>query len=91
MAFVGTGTAAAAAVIAAKDAVKATWLAKNKVLSDAEIAQMQQEVEAAGLNALFTHLSTTMQITGTVAPGLTTAPGGGPVAGVLTVPPGSIL
>lgn len=90
MALAGTGAAAAASVKTAVDAVKATWLAKNKVLSEGEIDQMLQEIKTAEYNALFAHLAPLLQISGAVLPGLTTAPGGGPVTGALIVPPGSI-
>lgn len=90
MALAGTGAAAAAAVTTAVDAVKASWLARNRVLSTAEIAQMQQEMKAAEYNALFTHMLPLLQITGVVAPGLTAPPPGYVVIGSLIVPPGCI-
>ncbi|HEY8922882.1 MAG TPA: hypothetical protein VIU64_00805 [Polyangia bacterium] len=41
-------------------------------------------------SAVIAHIQTAAQISGP-AVGLTSAPGGGPVTGVLAVPPGSIL
>lgn len=81
MAFVGTHLAAAQAVKAAKDAVKATWVAMNRVLSPGEQEQMQLEMEAAGLGALFTHLAATTVVTGVAT--VTAAPGAAPVLGTI--------
>lgn len=91
MPLAGTGTVAAQAVKAAEDAVKATWLAKNKVLSSAEIDQMLVEVRAAGFNAFFAHITTNAQINGVAGVGLVAPPGGGPVTGAVILPPGSIV
>lgn len=53
--------------MAAKKTVQAKWLAKNRVLTPAEIAEMAMEMEAAGYNALFAHLVATTAVVGTVA------------------------
>jgi hypothetical protein len=90
MALAGTGAVAAAAVKVAVDAVKASWLARNRVLSAAEIDQMQQEMKAAEYNALFAHFPPLLQIAGVVAPGLASPPPGYLVVGSLLVPPGCI-
>jgi hypothetical protein len=81
MPFVGTGSVAAPLVKAARDAVKASWRAKNRVLSPAEIEQMQLEMETAGLNALFAHLAANAVVTAVAA--VTTAPGAAPVVGTI--------
>lgn len=41
-------------------------------------------------DAVIKHLQTFGEVQATVLPGLTTAPGGGPVTGVLIVPPGGV-
>jgi hypothetical protein len=81
MPFVGTGSVAAAAAKSARDAVKATWLAKNRVLSAAEIEQMQLEMDTATYNALFAHLAATTVVTGVAT--VSTAPGAAPVLGTI--------
>jgi hypothetical protein len=89
MALAGTGAASAASVKAAGDAVRAVWLAKNRVLSEGEIEQMKQEVMAAEHNAFFAHMTALLQVSG-LAVGLVAPPGGGPVTGTLLLAPGSI-
>lgn len=84
MPLLGSGTVAATAIKNAQDAVKATWLAQNRVLSAAEIAQMTIELEAAGLNALFVHIAANITMTFTPAAiGLQTTT----ALGVATGPP----
>lgn len=81
MAFVGTGAVAAGLVKTARNTVKATWLAKNRVLTDAEIEQMQLEMDTAVFNALFAHLAATTVVTGVAT--VATAPGAAPVLGTI--------
>ena len=90
MALAGTHVAAAQAKRTAENAVKATWLALNRVLTPAEIEQMKLEVEAAGIAAIFAHISANAQVNGTAAPGLTSATGG-VVTGQVILPAGSIV
>jgi hypothetical protein len=90
MPLIGTHDLAAQAMDAAEAAVKATWLAKARVLTPAEIDQMRTEIRAAGISALFAHFSANAQINGVAAVGLVAPPGGGPVTGAVVLPPGSI-
>jgi hypothetical protein len=77
----GTGMVAAQAQKAAGDAVKATWLAKQRVLLPAEQEQLMLEVRAAELNALFAHLAATTVVTGVAT--VSSAPGAAPVVGTI--------
>jgi hypothetical protein len=77
----GTGMVAAQAQKAAADAVKASWVAKQRVLSEAEIDQMMLEVRVAELNALFAHIAATAVVTGVAT--VSTAPGAAPVVGTV--------
>lgn len=72
---------AAQAQKAAGDAVKRSWLAKQRVLLPAEQEQMMLEVRAAELNALFLHLAATTVVTGVAT--VTIAPGAAPVVGTI--------
>lgn len=81
MPFVGTGAVAAQAQKAAGDAVKASWLAKDRKLEPYEIEQMMLEVRTAELNALFAHLAASTVVTGVAT--VSTAPGAAPVVGTI--------
>jgi hypothetical protein len=82
MPIVGTGQIAAQVVKAAEDAVRATWLAKNKILSATEQQQMLLEIRAAGLEALFVHFAANALVAGT-ATGVTAGPAAVPVVGTV--------
>ncbi len=83
MPLIGTGSVAAEAIRVAEAAVKATWLAKNSVLSAAEQAQMRAEISTAGLNALFLHITANAVVVGSAA-GVTSGPSAAVVAGTVT-------
>lgn len=83
MALVGSGLVAATAILAAESAAVEPYLALGRQLSDAEISQMQLELQAARLNALFLHLSTHIAVVG-VATGVTAGVATAPVTGTVT-------
>jgi hypothetical protein len=64
MPLLETGAVAAEAMRVAEAAVRATWVARQKVLSGPEQAQMQDEVRAAGLDALFLHITQNAVVAG---------------------------
>ena len=82
MALTGSGATAAQVVMAAKKVVQNKWIAKNRQLSQAEQAEMIQEMEAAGYNALFAHLVATITVAGT-ATGAAAGGPGVPVVGTI--------
>jgi hypothetical protein len=65
MPILGTHDLMAAARIAAEDVVRAKWLAKGKVLSVAEIAQMRLEMKVADSTAIILHLVGNTTVAGT--------------------------
>ena len=84
MPIVGSGQAAAQLVKAAEDAVKASWRAKNRVLTSAEQEQMLLEIRSAGLEALFAHIAANAVVAVVSVSGVTTGPGvSGPGAGTV--------
>lgn len=90
-----SSTDCAAAMANARDKVKKKWKEMDVVLKQDQIDQMQQEIEAAALAALFAHLAANMTIT-IKQPGLQTvvslgSPTGPPVAPTgVPLLPGSI-
>jgi ribosomal protein L14E/L6E/L27E len=75
MPLIGTSSVLAAARLAAEDAVKAAWKAKNKVLTPAEQQQMRLEMKKADSEAILAFL-----VLNTV---VTTASPGGPGVGTI--------
>lgn len=64
-----TGTALADARKSAKDAVRESWLAKNRELTEAEKAQMIYEIDKADSAAILTYLVTNAVVGGLANPG----------------------
>jgi hypothetical protein len=88
MPVIGTGAAARLAIKTARNTVRDQWEAKNKVLTPEERDQMLDEMETAGLNAMFAHMSSHMQVSGVAGVGLISPSGA--VTGSVILPPGSI-
>lgn len=83
MPLIGTEQLAAQAEKAARHAVQASWVAKNRVLSQDEIEQMKLEVRAAEIGALFAHITANAIVAGTATGAMAGGPGV-PVIGTVT-------
>lgn len=83
MPLLGSGTIAADLMAAAEAAVAASWRALDRQLSPDEQVQMKNEIRAAGLNALFTHMGLNAVVVGTAA-GVTAGAATAVVVGAIT-------